>query len=56
MLRILGRRAPACDGTSRREVLRAGGLSLFGSMTLPRLLQAAARAGRQRPGPGRSSS
>jgi len=47
MLRILGSRAPACDGTSRREVLRAGGLSLFGSMTLPRLLQAAAH------GPGR---
>ena len=43
MLRILGTRAPACDGTSRREVLRVGGLSLFGSMTLPRLLQAAAR-------------
>ena len=40
MLRILGRRAPTCDGTSRREVLRVGGLSLFGSMTLPRLLRA----------------
>ena len=43
MLRILGRRASACDGTTRREVLRAGGLSLFGSMTLPRLLQAVAQ-------------
>lgn len=43
MLRILGARKPACDGTSRREVLRAGGLSLFGSMTLPRLLRAAAQ-------------
>jgi hypothetical protein len=40
MLRILGSRAQTCDGTTRREVLRAGGLSLFGSMTLPRLLQA----------------
>jgi Protein of unknown function (DUF1501) len=50
MLRILGSRAPACDGTSRREVLRAGGLSLFGSMTLPRLLQAAA-GGPERPKP-----
>ena len=49
MLRILGSRAPTCDGTSRREVLRAGGLSLFGSMTLPRLLQAAAQ------GPGNPS-
>jgi Protein of unknown function (DUF1501) len=43
MLRILGSCAPACDGTTRREVLRAGGLSLFGSMTLPRLLQASAQ-------------
>ena len=42
MLRIRGTRSPACDGTSRRELLRAGGLSLFGSMTLPRLFQAAA--------------
>jgi hypothetical protein len=50
MLRILGSRAPACDGTSRREVLRAGALSLFGSMTLPRLLQAAAE-GPERPKP-----
>jgi hypothetical protein len=50
MLRILGRRAPTCDGTSRREVLRVGGLSLFGSMTMPRLLQAAAqRLGRRKP-------
>ena len=42
MLKILGKRKPACDGASRREVLRAGGLSLFGSMTLPRFLRAAA--------------
>ncbi len=47
MLRIVGRRASTCDGTSRREVLRAGGLSLFGSMTLPRLLQAAAAGTRK---------
>jgi len=47
MLRILGRRTSACDGTTRREVLRAGGVSLFGSMTLPRLLQAAAQKPQQ---------
>jgi hypothetical protein len=41
MIRILGRPTTACDGATRRELLRAGGLSLFGSMTLPRLLQAA---------------
>ncbi len=41
MLRILSETpTTACDGTTRREILRAGGLSLFGSMTLPRLLQA----------------
>ena len=54
MLRILGRRAPACDGTTRREVLRAGGLSLFGSMTLPRLLQAAALVPQRSAGRARS--
>jgi len=54
MLRILGRRAPACDGTTRREVLRAGGLSLFGSMTLPRLLQAAAQVPQRSSGRARS--
>ncbi len=41
MLRILGSRSVACDGTTRREVLRAGGLSLLGTMTMPRLLAAA---------------
>jgi hypothetical protein len=50
MLRILGGEASsACDGIGRREVLRAGGLSLFGSMTLPRLLRAAAEAPAARP-------
>jgi hypothetical protein len=40
MLRILGRGSKLCDGVNRRELLRAGALSLFGGMTLPRLLQA----------------
>ena len=30
-----------CDGITRREVMRVGALSLFGSMSVPRLLQAA---------------
>lgn len=47
MIRVMGSQVTACDGTTRRELLRAGGLSLFGSMTLSRLLQAAAAA----PGP-----
>jgi hypothetical protein len=41
MLRILGRGATLCDGLNRREFLRVGGLSLFGGLTMPRLLQAA---------------
>jgi hypothetical protein len=41
MLRIYGRRSPACDGVSRREVLQVGGLSRVGSLTFPRLLEAA---------------
>jgi hypothetical protein len=41
MLKILGQPTKLCDGITRRELLRVGALSLFGSMTLPRLLQAA---------------
>jgi hypothetical protein len=55
MLRILGNRSTACDGTTRREVLRAGGLSLFGAMTLPRYLRAQA-TGSQGRAPGRARS
>src|SRR6185437_6183781 len=32
MLSILGRRAKTCDGVSRREVLRAGALSVCGAL------------------------
>jgi len=41
MIRILGKGTRLCDGVTRRELMRVGGLSLFGGMTLPRLLQAA---------------
>lgn len=44
-MRIFGERAAACDGVSRREALRAGGLSLFG-ISLPGWLQAAEAAAR----------
>ena len=54
MLRLLGNPARACDGLTRREVLRVGGLSLFGSMTLPRLLEAADRSGGSRQGRAKS--
>jgi hypothetical protein len=45
MLKVLGSNSRACDGVSRREALRVGGLSLFGGMTLPTLLQAAEQGG-----------
>lgn len=40
MLSILGPGSRLCDGVTRRELLRVGGLCLFSGMTLPRLLQA----------------
>ena len=41
MLSINDRKVKLCDGASRREFMRVGGLSLFGSMSLPQLLRAA---------------
>src|SRR5579862_7524220 len=40
MLRILGHGNRPCDGLTRREAMCVGGLSLFGGVTLPTLLQA----------------
>lgn len=40
MLRILGKGTRPCDGVTRRDALCVGGLSLFGSVSLPRWLQA----------------
>jgi hypothetical protein len=54
MLRILGTGKRLCDGASRREALRVGGLSLFGSVTLPRLLQAESTQRTEREGTARS--
>ena len=48
MLRILGARARACDGVTRRELMRVGALSLFSGITLPRMLEAASRSTRPR--------
>lgn len=51
MIRVQGPGTRLCDGLTRRELLRVGGLSLFSGMTLPRLLQ----AGENRPkGPAKS--
>jgi len=41
MLRILGQPNRLCDGVTRRELMRVGALSLFGSVTWPRLLRGA---------------
>ena len=54
MLRLFGRRPDSRDGGTRRELLRVGALSLFGSMTTPRLLRAADSGGATRPGKARS--
>ena len=36
MLQMLGNATAACDGLTRREVIRVGGLSLLGGVTLPK--------------------
>ncbi len=51
MLDIYGGRYGSCDGVSRRNFLRIGGLGL-GALTLPDLLRArsaSAKAGQRRP-------
>ncbi|MCH2126994.1 MAG: DUF1501 domain-containing protein [Pirellulaceae bacterium] len=54
MLRIFGRTNSACDRLMRRDLLAVGGLSLFGGMSLPRLLQASQSAGRLSDGTAKS--
>jgi Protein of unknown function (DUF1501) len=54
MLSVLGNPATACDGLTRRELLRAGALTLFGGLMLP--TSAAGRAGAARPRRGRARS
>src|SRR5437879_5287398 len=44
MLRILSRPSRMCDGTTRRELLRVGGLSMLGGLSLPQWLQVRAVA------------
>ncbi len=54
MLSVLGQSGKLCDGVTRREAMRVGGLSLFAGMTLPRLLRAAESASSVRPGKAKS--
>ncbi len=53
MLTVLGNRTTLCDRVTRRELMRVGALSLFGGMTLPRVLRAAEETGTS---PGRAKS
>lgn len=55
MLRILGNQTRLCDGISRREMLRVGGLSAFG-LGLEHLLQARANAAEGKTATGRAKS
>ena len=54
MLRVLGSHSRLCDGITRRELMRVGGLSLFSGMSLPRLLRAAESKPAVRPGRAKS--
>src|SRR5262245_5811702 len=55
MLQVLGPKAHLCDGLTRREVLRLGGLSAFG-LSLPRLLQGREQRRARPPSFGRARS
>jgi len=48
MIRVLGSGGRTCDGVSRREVLRAGGLTLLGGLSLPAYAAAAKGPARAR--------
>ena len=54
MITVLGHSNKLCDGMTRRELMRVGGLSMFGSMTLPQLLRAADASTSERPGSAKS--
>ena len=53
MLRVLGTANRLCDGVKRREVMRVGGLSLFGGLNWTQLAHAAGAAATDR-GPAKS--
>src|SRR5262245_54604514 len=54
MLRILGLPSRTYEGLTRREVLRVGGLSMFGGLSLPQWLQAEAAAPSRQKASGRA--
>ena len=54
MLALLDRSTKLCDGMTRRELMRVGGLSLFAGLSLPRLMLAADAKPAVRPGRAKS--
>jgi len=54
MLQVLGSRRRACDGVTRRELMRVGALSLFGGVTLPTFLRASENAAARVPARAKS--
>ncbi|WP_010586528.1 DUF1501 domain-containing protein [Schlesneria paludicola] len=54
MLTVLGDSAKLCDGVTRREIMRVGGLSLFAGMSLPGYLRATESSATTRPGRAKS--
>ena len=41
MLSVLGHSKKMCDGVTRRELMRVGGLSLLAGLSMPELIRAA---------------
>jgi hypothetical protein len=54
MLTVLGKPRRFCDGVSRRELLNAGALSLFGTLLTPPLSRLRAAGRQKHPGPVKS--
>jgi hypothetical protein len=54
MFHLFGPATRLCDGITRRELMRIGGLSLFGGASVPRLLRAAEQRPARSRGPARS--
>ncbi len=54
MLRVLGSESRLCDGVTRRELMRVGGLSLFGGLNWMQSARAAATTERAGRGPAKS--
>ena len=54
MFSVSGHSKQLCDGMSRRELMQVGGISMFGGMTLPRLMSASEDRSAKTGGPAKS--